>query len=251
MAYNEKTDSILILRILLPAILALGLGACATTQPLRTSEAVTVLPSAELPPPQGSDLFSQDRPYLVGPFDKLKIDVFGIPELSERIVQVDAGGRASFPLAGSFQAAGLTPNQIAEELTRRLAGNYIRDPQVTVNLEETVSQVVTVDGQVVRPGLYPVVGRMTLMRAVATAGGTGEFARLDDVVVFRTVAGQRYAALYNLRAIRRAAYADPEIFANDIVVVGDSQARRLFRDVLQATPLLLTPIVALIQNSGN
>ena len=239
------------LRVLLTAIAALSLGACASTPPLRSSEAVTVVTSTELPPPHGTDLYAQDRPYLIGPFDKIRIDVFGIPELSERIVQVDAGGRASFPLAGSFQAAGLTPNQVAEELTRRLSGNYIRDPQVTVNLEETVSQVVTVDGQVVRPGLYPVVGRMTLMRAVATAGGTGEFARLDDVVVFRTVAGQRYAALYNLRAIRRGAYGDPEIFANDIVVVGDSQARRLFRDILQATPLIMTPIVALLQNSGN
>jgi polysaccharide biosynthesis/export protein len=135
-------------------------------------------------------------------------------------------------------------------LARRLAGNYVRDPQVTVNLEETVSQVVTVDGQVTRPGLYPVIGRMTLMRAVANAGGTAEFARLDDVVVFRTVAGQRYAALYNLRAIRRGVYADPEIFANDIVVVGDSQARRIFRDILQAAPLITTPIIALVQNGG-
>jgi len=238
-------------RVLFTAILALGLGACVSTPPLRTSESVTVVPNTALPPPQGGDLYSQDRPYLIGPFDKIRIDVFGIPELSERIIQVDAGGRASFPLAGSFQAAGLTPNQVAEELTRRLSGNYIRDPQVTVNLEETVSQVVTVDGQVVRPGLYPVVGRMTLMRAVATAGGAGEFARLDDVVVFRTVAGQRYAALYNLRAIRRGAYSDPEIFANDIVVVGDSQARRLFRDILQASPLITTPIVALLQTTGN
>jgi polysaccharide biosynthesis/export protein len=244
-------DFSLMFRVLLTAILALGLGACVSTPPLQTSESVTVVPNTALPPPQGRDLYSQDRPYLVGPFDKIRIDVFGIPELSERIVQVDAGGRASFPLAGSFQAAGLTPNQIAEELTRRLSGNYIRDPQVTVNLEETVSQVVTVDGQVVRPGLYPVIGRMTLMRTVATAGGAGEFARLDDVVVFRTVAGQRYAALYNLRAIRRGAYTDPEIFANDIVVVGDSQARRLFRDILQASPLITTPIVALLQTTGN
>ena len=238
-------------RVLFTAILALGLGACVSTPPLQTSESVTVVPNTALPPPQGTDLFAQDRPYLIGPFDKLKIDVFGIPELSERIVQVDASGRASFPLAGSFQAAGMTPNQLAEELARRLSGNYVRDPQVTVNLEETVSQVVTVDGQVTRPGLYPVVGRMTLMRAVATAGGAGEFARLDDVVVFRTVAGQRYAALYNLRAIRRGAYTDPEIFANDIVVVGDSQARRLFRDILQASPLITTPIVALLQTTRN
>lgn len=242
------------MRAFFPACATLGglllLAGCATTAPLRSSEAVTVVPSASLPAPVETDLRTAERPYLIGPFDKLRIDVFGIPELSERLVQVDAGGRASFPLVGSFEASGRTTQQLAEELQRRLAASYIRNPQVTVNLEETVSQVVTVDGQVVRPGLYPVIGRMTLMRAVATAGGVGEFARLDDVVVFRTVSGQRYAALYNLRAIRRGAYEDPEIFPNDIVVIGDSQARRIFRDFLQAAPLLTTPIVALLQNSN-
>ena len=237
-----------LLRVL-PVLAALMMAACTHTPPLRTTEAVTVVPATEMPPPEGVDLSSAERPYLIGPFDKLKIDVFGIPELSDREVQVDAGGRASFPLAGSFQAAGLTPLQLAEQLEQQLAGRYIRNPQVTVNVEETVSRVVTLDGQVVRPGLYPVVGRMTLLGAVATAGGTAEFARLEDVVVFRTVGPQRYAALYNRRAIRRGAYADPEIFANDIVVVGDSPARRLFRDILQATPLITTPIVALLQNN--
>ncbi|WP_196782026.1 hypothetical protein, partial [Salmonella enterica] len=73
---------------------------------------------------------------------------------------------------------------------------------------------------------------MTLMRAVATAKGTTEFAKLDDVVIFRTVNGQKMAALYNLKAIRQGAYDDPEVFANDVVVVGDSPARRLFKDIL-------------------
>jgi polysaccharide export outer membrane protein len=116
-----------------------------------------------------------------------------------------------------------------------------------VNVEETVSQVVTVDGQVEQPGLYPVVGRMTLMRAIATAKGTSEFARLQDVVVFRRVGSQEMAALYNLGAIRQGSYPDPEIFAHDIIVVGDSPTRRRFRDILQASPLFLTPLVALIQ----
>jgi polysaccharide export outer membrane protein len=229
------------------ALLVLFVAACARTPQIQTSQAVTVLPNAELPPPGRADLYSDNRAYLVGPFDKLKIDVFGIADLSEREIQVDASGRASFPLAGTFQAGGKTPNEIAEEIETRLAGKYIRNPQVTVNLEETVSQVVTVDGQVVKPGLYPVLGRMSLMKAVATAGGTSEFAKLDDVVIFRTVNGARYAALYNLKAIRRGAYSDPEIFANDVVVVGDSAARRRFQDILQAAPLLSGPLVYLLQ----
>jgi polysaccharide export outer membrane protein len=59
------------------------------------------------------------------------------------------------------------------------------------------------------------------------------------------VNGQRMAALYSLRAIRRGTYEDPEVFANDLVIVGDSQARRIFRDILSASPLISTPIIAL------
>lgn len=208
---------------------------------------IRVLPSADLPIPDRSDVIGEDRPYLIGPFDKLYIDVFGIEELSKKEVQTDASGRISFPLAGVIEAAGKTPAEIERELERRLRSAFVRDPQVTVNLKETVSQVVTVDGQVKEPGLYPVVGRMTLMRAVATAKGTSEFAKLEDVVIFRSVKGERLAALYNLKAIRRGAYQDPEVFANDVVVVGDSKARRMFRDILQIIPALSTPIVVALQ----
>ena len=203
--------------------------------------------TAELPMPDRTDLIGEDRPYLIGPFDKLVIDVFGIEELSKKEVQTDASGRISFPLAGVIEAAGKTPAEVEELLEGKLRGSYVRDPQVTINLKETVSQVITVDGQVKEPGLYPVVGRMTLMRAVATAKGAAEFAKLDDVVIFRTVKGQKLAALYNLRAIRRGAYQDPEVFANDVVVVGDSKARRLFKDLLQIIPALSTPIVVALQ----
>jgi len=201
----------------------------------------------ELPTPGRADLFEQNRPYLIGPFDKLVIDVFGIEELSKKEVQTDAGGRISFPLAGIIEASGKTPGELETIIEDRLRDRFVRDPQVTVNLKETVSQVMTVDGEVKEPGLYPVVGRMTLMRAVATAKGTTEFARLSNVIIFRTVEGRQMAGLYNLKAIRQGYYKDPEVFANDVVVVSDSQARRVFRDVLQAVPLLTTPLIVLLQ----
>lgn len=222
------------------------LPACGSTV-LGGSPDVSVVSSEGLPEPTRIDLLSSNRPYLIGPFDKLKIDVFGIEDLS-REVQIDASGRLSFPLIGVVEAAGLTPGELSDELERLLQGRYVRDPQVTVNLEETVSQVITVDGQVSEPGLYPVIGRMTLMRAVATAGGTSEFAKLNDVVIFRSVDGKQLAGLYNLKSIRKGAYSDPEVFANDVIVVGDSQARRLFRDLIQASPLITTPLIILFRN---
>ncbi len=227
------------------ALIVLG-GCAGRTPPLVSSEKVTVVSQTALPAPTAQDQTALDRPYLIGPFDKLRVDVFGVPELSTE-VQADASGRISMPLVGSVDAAGKTPSELAASIAAALRGQYVRNPQVTVNLKETVSQVVTIDGEVKEPGLYPVVGRMSLMRAIAVAKGASEFAKLDDVVVFRTVAGQRYAALYNVKAIRRGLYEDPEIFANDVVIVGNSQARRLFKDVIQGSSLITTPIIALLR----
>jgi polysaccharide export outer membrane protein len=237
------------LKLFLP-IAVLALSSCAEkTQPLRSTPTLSVVDQSALPAPTRVDLVGQSRAYLVGPFDKLTIDVFGIKDLSDREVQVDASGRASFPLVGSFEAAGKTPHEIEQELAQRLQ-DYVRNPQVTVNLKETLSQVITVDGQVTKPGLYPVVGNMSLMQAVATAGGAGEFAKLEDVVVLRNANGKRYAALYNLGAIRRGYYDDPQMYAGDVVIVGESRARRIFRDIITAAPLLTAPLIAVLQNGG-
>lgn len=227
-------------------ICCLLLGGCASSRITPTGNVVQV-DGTSLPAPERGDLTAFSRPYYIGPFDELAIDVVGISDLSQREIQVDASGRLNFPLIGTVEVGGKTPNEVATLIEGGLRTRYIRDPQVTVNLRKTVSQVVTVDGEVREPGLYPVVGRMSLLRAVATAKGVTEFAKLNDVVVFRTVDGKAYAGLYNLKAIRQGAYDDPEIFANDVVMVGDSRARRVFKDFLSVLPLLTTPIIVALQ----
>jgi polysaccharide export outer membrane protein len=225
------------------ALAALMLAACANGPRLGESgQPMAVGRLTELPPPTGADLVVASSPYRIGPFDKLDVAVFGVPELSGKY-QVDAAARLSLPLAGTIDAAGLTPAELAAAIDRQLRGKYVKDPQVTVNLDETTSQVYTVDGQVGQPGSYPALGNISLMRAVANAKGASEFARLDDVVVFRSVDGKPMAALYNLGAIRRGLYPDPKIYANDIIIVGDSTAKRMFQQFLQVAPLLTTPIV--------
>ncbi|WP_225008240.1 MULTISPECIES: polysaccharide biosynthesis/export family protein [Novosphingobium] len=228
----------------IPLVLSVGvLAGCVSAPQFGGDPGLKVLRAQELPAPDRMDQVSDARAYFVGPFDKLIIDVFGVDELSKRTIQVDASGRISFPLAGIIEVAGMTPGEIETRLADRLRTAYVRDPQVTVNLSETVSQVVTVEGQVKQPGLYPVIGHMTLMRAIARAQGTDEFSQLNDVIVFRTVKNERLAALYDLRQIRHGAYPDPEIFANDVVMVGDSEARRRFKDILQIMPAVATPLV--------
>lgn len=228
-------------------ILLVTLSGCAGKTQIGGSSDVSVVQGTGLPTPAGGLLASGVRQYLIGPYDKLRIDVYGIDDLKERTVQVDASGQVAFPLVGTVSAAGKAPNELAEIIQKRLRDAAIRNPQVTVNLEETFSQLITVDGAVVKPGLYPVIGKMTLIQAVATAQGLNQDAKQSEVVVFRTVDGKKYAALYDLRAIRKGAYSDPELFANDIVVVGDSQARKLFRDLVAASPLLTTPLILLFR----
>ena len=152
------------------------------------------------------------------------------------------------PLIGTIDAGGKTAAELAEDVAQQLSGRYVRNPSVTVNIVSSVSQVVTVDGQVVEPGLYPVTNQMTLLRAIASAKGLTEFAKQDDVVILRTVSGQRIAGLYNIGAIRRGLYEDPSLYANDLVVVGDSPQRRMFRDLVSVAPLLASPVIALLQN---
>lgn len=231
-------------------LLASALGGCATSRSLGGSPDLRVLDQAMLPLPSANDYRGTPRPYALGAFDKLRIDVAGLPDLSLEEVQADAGGNISVPLAGTVQIGGMTPVEASRAIEDQLRAAHVRNPKVSVNLRETNSQVVTIEGEVKKPGQYPALGNMTLLGIVARAEGTSEFARLNEVIIFRTVDSQRYAALYDLGAIRHGAYADPAVFANDVVVVGDSPQRRLFRDLLQVVPLITTPLVVALQSNN-
>lgn len=198
-----------------------------------------------LPEPLATDLVSPPRAQVLGPFDQLSVDVFGLPELS-RTVTIDRSGNISLPLAGEILASGTTPTQLSALVTQRLRSNHVREPQVSINVTQVVSQVITVDGQVRTPGLYPVTGRMTLMRAIARASGTNDAARENYILVFRRVDGRDVVGLYDLRAIRQGVYADPEVFANDVIQVDESRARRLFNLAIASSGLIAAPLVAIL-----
>lgn len=227
--------------------LAVAMGGCAKRTPLQSTESLTVVPDAtSLPAPKRTDLVAADRPALIGPLDTIEVEVINIPE-SSREMQVDASGRIAMPLAGTIYAGGKTAEELARAIEESLRRHYVRAPEVVVNIKSSVSQVATVDGQVQEPGLYPVTNQMTLMRVIASAKGLTEFARQDDVVILRTVGGHRMAGLYNLTAIQRGMYTDPLIYANDVIIVGDSPQRRLFRDLVSLSPLLAAPLITILQ----
>lgn len=176
-------------------------------------------------------------PYVIGPADVIDVRVAYEPELNVDSATVDTGGEISVPLIGNVRAAGKTANQLAEEIEARLA-QYLRRPEVSVNIREYSRQNVTVEGDVEEPGVYPVQGTSSLLQAVARAQGPTKTAKLNEVIVFRTVNGQRMGAVFDLRRVRYGYDPDPLILGGDIVVVGYSEVKGAFRDFLGAAPVL-------------
>ena len=216
-------------------VAALGCGlvlaGCASAPDLPKGEAAY----RDFPPPRADGALA---PYQIGPFDKISVTVFQEPDLSLPEVQVDAGGKVLLPLIGQLSASGKTATQLATAIARRLGQRFLENPQVSVIVQESVSQKVTVQGSVSEPGVYEIQGRTTLLDAVAMAKGTTRVAALNNAVIFRDINGQRVGALFNLKQITRGEALDPEILGNDVVVIGLSNIKAAWRDVLTAAPLV-------------
>jgi len=131
----------------------------------------------------GSTLGEPQNQYLIGPGDLLEILVWKEPDLS-RTVRVRMDGKISLPLVDDIQAAGSTLLQVKERITKALSG-YVDAPAVYVMLQENRSKRIYIVGKVNAPGEYPLEKHMTLLQAVATAGGFAEWADRGDIVVMR------------------------------------------------------------------
>ena len=142
----------------------------------------------------------------------------------------------ALPLIGRVRASGLTATSLADALHERY-GRYYVDPQVTVVVTSSVSQRVTVQGEVEDPGIYDVRGGTTLLDALAMAKGETENAALREVVVLRQVNGQRMAAMFDVNRIRRGEDPDPAVLGRDVIVVGLSNSKQICHDALRAAPL--------------
>ena len=196
--------------------------------------------AVELPPPDPVTLakVGSVAEYHIGPMDTLDVNVFQAPDLS-RTVQVDATGMITLPLIGSIPAAGRTTSELQDAIAKVLSAKYLQAPQVNVAVKDFVSQQVTVDGAVSQPGVYPVRGRTTLLQAIAMAKGADpKLANEKQVVIFRTVDGQRMAARFDLTEIRAGRADDPEVYGNDLIVVDRSGTRSLLRSVSSSLPVV-------------
>jgi polysaccharide export outer membrane protein len=176
---------------------------------------------AELPAPSASQGGLEDV-VVVG--DVLQVEVFGIDRLN-RTTRVDSAGRLSLPLIGDVRAAGKTVRALEREIEARYGRDYLQAPSVSIQLKESAARRVTVEGEVGKPGSFPVATNTTLLQSLAEAGGFRKIADPSKVYVYRQVDNKKYVANYDVDAIRSGSRSDPKIYQGDIVVVFSSSSR--------------------------
>jgi polysaccharide biosynthesis/export protein len=171
-----------------PKVLAAVLLTCAAMSPRaalgqsdRKSTQTATLNDNHPTGPSGAGVSSKD--YIIGPNDVLDVSVWKEPDLT-RSLPVRPDGKISMPLLNDVQAAGLTPNQLAQSLTDRLK-KYLTAPQVTVMVSQINSQRVYVIGEVTRPGAYPLLPGMNILQAISSAGGLTLFANSKKIFLLR------------------------------------------------------------------
>lgn len=130
----------------------------------------------------GRSASASEAGYKLGPNDRVRIIVFGQPTLTGEF-SVDGNGVMSYPLIGNIPAGGMTTAELQQTITRRLSPDYLVNPSVSV--EVVTRRPFYVIGEVQKPGNYPYVTDITVLNAVAMAGGFTYRARKNDFFIKR------------------------------------------------------------------
>src|SRR5271155_4940230 len=160
-----------------------------------------------------------DPNYVIGAQDVLDISVWKEPDVS-RVVPVRPDGKISLPLLNDVPAAGLTPAQLAAQITESLK-KYVTNPQVTVIVTTINSQRVYILGEVTRPGAFPMLPGMTVMQALSSAGGFTPFAKMKSIYVLRQENGKKVKYPFNYKQAIAGKNTEQDILlqAGDTIVV--------------------------------
>lgn len=214
-------------------VLAIGLAGCAGSSGAKIG-LVDSTPSSAL----GQDGYSSQEAddYLLRPSDVVSVTVFREPDLSIESIPIGADGLLSLPLIGSLKVQGLTARGLEKLVTDRLAAGQLRDPRVTVNVMQFGSHVVTVEGSVEKPGMYPFKPGTRLSGAMSLGGGPSRVANAREVAVFRQTPQGISVAKFDYRAVRAGTMLDPVIQPSDRIVVGTSGLSVFWQDLLKALP---------------
>src|SRR5580700_9862636 len=157
--------------------------------------------------------------FVIGESDVLNINVWKEPEISQSVV-VRPDGKISLPLIGEVLVSGLTPVQIQSLLANKLQ-SILTNPQVTVTVTEIRSRMVSITGEVVKPGAYPLLTPTSVLQLITNAGGLGQFANKKHIFVLRTVDGKQERLPFNYSQVIKGEKPEQNIqlHPGDTVVV--------------------------------
>lgn len=175
--------------------------------------------------------------YDLAPGDKIAVRVFGEPELSVSELVIDNAGFVSLPLIGEVRAGGQSAGDLARTIEAAYAADFVRDPRVNVVVLQGRMRTIAVEGEVEQPGVFPYAEGQTLLSALALARSPTETAKLDEVIIFRNLNGERLAGRFDLQDIRGGRSPDVALVPGDVVVVGYSTVRGAYLDIVRAIPV--------------
>jgi protein involved in polysaccharide export with SLBB domain len=173
-------------------------------------------PASDLPPP---DLKTTE---VLGPGDVVEIRIFNEPDLSG-VHQVGDSGQVRLPLVGAVDVAGRTPDQLLVAITDAYNARYLKNAEVSLFVKERNSQKVFVLGQVGKPGPIAIeTGKMTVIEAIARAGGTTKLADASRALLTREHDGKQFRVSVNVAAIGNGTAPDVELQPGDILFVPET-----------------------------
>ena len=201
-----------------PADQAAPTAPAATAAPADSAAPAT--PAAPVVPPAGQAPAAggSTDSYVIGASDVLSITVWKEPTLTSSML-VRPDGMISMPLLGDVQASGLTPEQLADQISTKLK-KFVQDPNVSVLVSQIHSKVVYLLGEVAKKGPVDMTPGMTLLQAVSSAGGLTDYANTKKMYILRDEAGkhERIPLQYK-QALKGDSSLDLPLKPGDTIVV--------------------------------
>ena len=192
---------------------------------------------------------ADDQNYRIQPGDQLDVAFYLNPEFNDEVI-VRPDGKISMRLAGSLPAAGMTPEQLAQELDKAYSSE-LRDPGASVHVKSMPSREVFVAGRVARPGSFPLEPGMTAMEAISDAGGFADDASEKSVVIIRRdVCGTPHGTKVDLDAAvnKDGSEENVALLPRDMIVVPRSTignvdlfVQQYVKNVIPITPFFPIP----------
>ncbi len=179
-----------------------------------------------------------DSSLRIGEGDLLEFNVYNVPELSTK-TRISSSGDAYLPLIDYVHVGGLTVEEAQALVEKRLSdGGFVKDPHVTLFVQQFASQGVSLLGEVMRPGVYPVLGQQRLFDVISAAGGLGEKAGRSVTITHRNQP-DKPAVVELGRHLTDSPGSNVQVYPGDTVIVHKADIVYIVGDVARPSGFLM------------